>query len=127
MDAQIFQAIAVIIAAIIGSGGVIAWKKQRRQHDSGMPSDESEARQIAPAAQWLTDYYKGELEALKGDLRKELSDVRNKVDWLEQERALDAEHIDNLEAHIWQQLPPPPPPRRRLPNAPRPEARSTPE
>lgn len=120
MDAQTFQVIATIIAALIGSGGVVAWRKQRRQSDAGMPSDEGEARQIAPAAEWLTDYYKAELDALKGDLKKELSEVRNRVKWLEDERELDAEHIDNLEAHIWQQLPPPPPPRRRQPREVRP-------
>jgi hypothetical protein len=115
MDATVFQVIATIIVGLVGSGGVVAWRKQRRQSDAGMPSDESEARQIAPAAEWLTDYYKAELEALKGDLKSELKGVRDRVKWLEDERELDAEHIDALEAHIWQQLPPPPPPRRRQP------------
>lgn len=114
MDSQTFQAIAGLVAALIGSGGILAWRKQRRQSHAGMPADEAEARQIAPAAE-LFNVQMTEIENLRKESRARLAQVESRVAWLESEREIDQEFIDNLEEHIWKQLPPPPPKRRRQP------------
>lgn len=114
MDAATFQVIAAILTAVIGSGGVVAWRKQRRQSASGMPADEGEARQIAPATE-LFNVQMTEIENLRNESRGRLAQVESRVAWLEGERELDQEFIDDLEEHIWKQLPPPPPKRRRQP------------
>lgn len=117
MDATTFQIIGSIIVALIGGGGVAAYRKQRHTHANGLPDDEGEARQVAPAADWLTR----QVDSLLAASREEMQELRKRQDaqdkriaFQERERELDAEHIDALEQHIWLQLPPPPPARTRL-------------
>lgn len=110
MDATTFQIIGSIIVALIGGGGVAAYRKQRHTHANGLPDDEGEARQVAPAADWLTK----QVDSLLAASREEMQELRRRQDFQERERELDAEFIDDLQLHIWKGLPPPPPTRKRL-------------
>ena len=116
-----------IISALIGSGGVLSWVRYRRSR--GVPAHDTEAKlAVAPDAvpDWktLAASYQQELaearaemlremEERKRDILRELDRTNQKVARLERLREGDLQHIDNLEAHIWQRLPPPPPARPR--------------
>jgi hypothetical protein len=112
-----FQIIVAIFSGIFGAGGIASLIRVRRSNRAGLPSDEGEARQLLPGVNYLTDYYQRELDALRGDLRRELAEVKKQVTRLTEERQADAEYIDDLENHIWLQKAPPPPPRRKRPES----------
>lgn len=69
------------------------------------------ATHAASTADWtaLMTFWQGELTAV----RDNASRLEVRLLFLEQQREDDLAHIENLEHHIWQQLPPPPPLRRR--------------
>lgn len=68
------------------------------------------ATQVAVTADWtsLMAYWQAEMAAL----RVASNSLEVRVLFLEHQREDDLAHIDDLEQHIWQQLPPPPPARR---------------
>jgi hypothetical protein len=68
--------------------------------------------QQATTADWaaLMTFWQGELNAM----REAHSALQVKVEILAHQREEDLQHIEDLEQHIWQELPPPPPLRRRL-------------
>jgi hypothetical protein len=108
------DALQLIASVLFGSGGVVgafSLLRARRARRRGASAREQEARLGVPQWDVLTGYYQKELESLRGDMRAELEDVRQKVERLEQQRELDAAYIDLLELHIWQGKPPPPPAR----------------
>lgn len=121
MDAN--KALEVILNALLGGGGVVAFMtalRAYRSHKQGMPGDEAAAVQtqaaIAAAEKspdWagLNTYWKAEII----NKAREVERVRKEVE-AERERARihrrrNEQYIDALEAHIWQHLPPPPPKR----------------
>lgn len=109
-----YQIAALIVTVLFGGQGIRAWIKTKEAKKNGrLPKSEDAARQTSPAVQYLTDYYQNELDALRGDLRRELAEVKGQVTRLTSMREEDADYIDELEAHIWEQKPPPPPRRRR--------------
>jgi hypothetical protein len=67
--------------------------------------------QTAVTADWtaLMTFWQGELTAVRNNANQ----LEVRLLFLEQQREDDLAHIENLEHHIWQQLPPPPPMRRR--------------
>ena len=114
-----YQVGTIIVGLIAAGGGGKAWVESRKAKKAGMPADEQVARATAPAADWLTDHYRQEVEALRADMRSELTQTRLE---LSEERALaeqlreklhkSYEDIAKMEQHIWLRKPPPPPARK---------------
>lgn len=73
------------------------------------------AVQQATTADWntLMTYWQTEM----AQLRASANSLEVRVQFLERQREDDLQHIEDLEQHIWHQLPPPPPARRK-PQAP---------
>ena len=69
------------------------------------------AVQQANTADWnaLASYWTAEMKAL----RDTSTNLEVRVLFLERQREEDLQHIEDLEQHIWNQLPPPPPIRRK--------------
>lgn len=67
----------------------------------------------ASSADWssLMAYWQQEMKSMRADANR----LEVRVLFLERQREEDLQHISDLEAHIWAELPPPPPPRRRTP------------
>ena len=65
----------------------------------------------ANTADWnaLASYWTAEMKAL----RETSTNLEVRVLFLERQREEDLQHIEDLEQHIWNQLPPPPPIRRK--------------
>ena len=103
------RTIEIILNSLLAGGGlagviaaVTAYKSRKR----GEPGNETVAiRSAEPGWAELNDYWHNEVLAKN----KEIERVRRSG---EQRAAADAAYIDELEAHIWRQLPPPPPPRK---------------
>ena len=76
------------------------------------------AVQSATTADWsaLMSYWQAEMNTLRASTQA----LEIRVMFLEHRREEDLQHIEELEQHIWDQLPPPPPPRKRIQH--RPEA-----
>lgn len=117
MDA--YQILTIIVAFLAAGTGVKGWVDSRRAKRAGMPGDEHDARAVAPAADWLTEHYRAEVEALRTDMRDELAQTRTENSALQselrhKERELQKAYdtINLMESHIWRGLPPPPPPRK---------------
>jgi len=72
------------------------------------------AAAAAVSADWtsLMAYWQAEMTALRGDANR----LEVRVMFLERQREEDLALINELEAHIWSELPPPPPSRRRPPS-----------
>lgn len=110
---------------LVGSGGVLGWKRFKETKDS--PSAESSARlQVAPelVPDWkeLAQGFQKDLEKVRSDMMQELEERRQElVDELEKtnkevarlRRLLlqDDRYIAILINHIWAGKPPPPPSR----------------
>lgn len=111
-----YQFGSLMVALVAAGGGGKAWFDTRKAKKAGMPADEQTARATAPAAEWLTDHYRHEVEVMRADLRSELTQTREE---LKAEQAahqltrdqLHAAHetIAKMERHIWLRKPPPPP------------------
>jgi septal ring factor EnvC (AmiA/AmiB activator) len=108
-----YQIAALIISLLFGGQGVLAWIKSRRAKAQGLPRTEEEAKKKSPS-QYLTEYYQGELEVLRGNQGRELESVRQELARVRRRLDNAEKHIDDLEAHIWQGKPPPPPKRRAI-------------
>lgn len=106
------------MALVAAGGGGKAWFDTRKAKKAGMPADEQTARATAPAAEWLTDHYRHEVEVMRADLRSELTQTRQE---LKDEQVAHAttrdqlhkanETVARMERHIWLRKPPPPPSR----------------
>lgn len=110
---QVGTLLVTLVAA--GSGGK-AWLESRRAKKAGMPADEHTARVTAPAAEWLTDHYRHEVEEMRADMRAELTRERLEndrkdelVELLNKELRAAYDTIADMEQHIWLRKPPPPP------------------
>lgn len=103
-----YQIATLVVAVLFGGQGIHSWLKQREARKGGLPPTEGEAWK-----DYLTDYYQKELDVLRGNQSRELDSVKRENTRLRKQHELDAEHIDELEAHIWQGKPPPPPRRHK--------------
>jgi hypothetical protein len=122
-----YQLGSLLVALVAAGGGGKAWFDTRKAKKAGMPADEQTARATAPAAEWLTDHYRQEVEVMRADLRSELTQTRQELKdeqtahaatrlaadvqletMREQLHAANAT-IAKMERHIWLRKPPPPP------------------
>lgn len=105
-DIDISRLIETAISGFLTGGmglAVINWLRVRKARSRGVSADERTAvLQTSVSRDPLTEYLKRELIRIREDFRKYRVES-------ERLRRLDAEHIDMLEAHIWQGLGPPPP------------------
>lgn len=111
-----YQIGSLVVALVAAGGGGKAWFDTRKAKKAGMPADEQTARATAPAAEWLTDHYRHEVEQMRADLRSELTQTRQelsdeKAQHLTTQQRLHTanETIAKMERHIWLRKPPPPP------------------
>lgn len=116
---DVYQILTIVVALIAAGSGGKAWIDTRRAKRAGMPADEHDARSVAPAADWLTEHYRAEVELLRQDMRDELAQTRTELSEAQstirhKERELQKAYdtINLMESHIWRGLPPPPPPRK---------------
>jgi len=85
-----------LLGLLLGSGGLtglLALQKSYKSHKSKRPADESHARAEAEYLS-LSKYWQRELNTAR------------------RQNHSDAEYIEDLREHIWQELPPPPPERK---------------
>jgi hypothetical protein len=113
-----YQVGTILVGLIAAGGGGKAWVESRKAKKAGMPADEQTARATLPAADWLTDHYRHEVEALRADLRTELTQTRLELVDERNAHALTRDQlhkaystIAKMEQHIWLRKPPPPPER----------------
>lgn len=114
-----YQLGTILVGLIAAGGGGKAWVESRKAKKAGMPADEQTARATVPAADWLTDHYRHEVESMRADMRSELTQTRMEL--------VDEKHITHelreqlhkaydtiaaMEKHIWLRKPPPPPARK---------------
>lgn len=111
-----YQIGSLAVALVAAGGGGKAWFDTRKAKKAGMPADEATARATAPAAEWLTDHYRQEVEVMRADMRSELTLTRQELvdERLAHENTRGQLHhahatIAKMERHIWLRLPPPPP------------------
>lgn len=111
------EPVAAIMAAVtvlFGAGGVWSFLAARATATANREAAQTAAaaaNQQAATADWngLMAYWQAELKALRDkDMQLEIQ-----LRILERQREDDLDHIENLEQHIWKELPPPPPVRRR--------------
>lgn len=129
MDPNTNRTIEIILTSLLGGGGLAALLTAVRSYRAkrrGLPGNEGAAIAQTNIAEHHTNL--PDWEALNNYWRRELATKAREVErvrhalelQVEAERQhakrraqSDADHIDKLEAHIWQQLPPPPPTRER--------------
>jgi hypothetical protein len=113
------KALEVILNALLGGGGVVAFMtalRAYRSHKRGVPGDEAEAVQAhAQAAadsspDWagLNTYWKAEIINKAREVERVRKEVEAERQRARQRQRRNEQYIDALEAHIWQHLPPPP-------------------
>jgi hypothetical protein len=106
--------VPVLCAALGGSGvwALLTARTTARATQAAAVAAAQPATQSAITADWtsLMTFWQGELNTL----RLSHSELHIKVELLARQREEDLQHIEDLEAHIWAELPPPPPLRRRV-------------
>lgn len=97
----------LILGALLAGGGVsglinaaAAWRHKR----AGAPGTETEAR-VQADDKSFSAYLRREIARVRAEGARRVDNVQRK---LEAEEA----YTDQLQDHIWRQLPPPPPPRK---------------
>ncbi|MGZ4659702.1 MAG: hypothetical protein ACXVYB_00315 [Arthrobacter sp.] len=108
------QWIIPVLSAILGAGGVWTLIGTRAAAKAAKETAEATARpaaQQAVTADWaaLMTFWQNELNVM----RESHSQLQIKVEILAHQREDDLKYIEDLELHIWEELPPPPPLRRR--------------
>lgn len=108
------QWLVPILSALLGASGVWTLLAARATSRATQAAAEAAARpavQQAATADWgaLMTFWQGELNVM----RESHSQLQIKVEILAHQREEDLQYIEDLEAHIWAELPPPPPLRRR--------------
>lgn len=102
------------LSALLGGSGVWALLGARATGRATREAAEAAARpagQQAVTADWtsLMTFWQAELNVM----RESHSQLQVKVEILAHQRDEDLQFIEDLEQHIWNELPPPPPLRRR--------------
>lgn len=113
------SAVLAAITVLFGAGGMwtlLAARATARANKEIAAAASASANQQATTADWagLMAYWQAELSAL----RATGTQLEVRVQYLERQREDDLQHIEDLEQHIWAELPPPPPLRRRYRRAP---------
>lgn len=108
------QWIIPALCALLGGTGVwtlLGARTTARATRAAAEAAAKPAAQQAVTADWaaLMTFWQGELNAM----RLAHSSLQVKVEILALQREEDLQYIEDLEQHIWQELPPPPPLRRR--------------
>jgi uncharacterized protein YgbK (DUF1537 family) len=103
-----------VLSAVLGASGVWTLLAARATSRATRAAAEAAARpaaQQAVTADWaaLMTFWQNELNVM----RESHSQLQVKVEILAHQRAEDMAYIEQLELHIWEELPPPPPLRRR--------------
>lgn len=111
---QWMQWLVPILSAALGASGVWSLLAARATSRATRAAAEASARpaaQQALTADWtaLMTFWQGELNSM----RESHSQLQVKVEILALQRDEDRQYIEDLEHHIWEELPPPPPLRRR--------------
>lgn len=109
------QVALLIVTAVLGSSVISSMITSGVSWRLGVRGDERAARTEEAAARRDTI---ADRDDLISGLRQDVTELRGRVDTLEDKRRVDAtliraqgDHIDTLEHHIWQGKPPPPPAR----------------
>jgi hypothetical protein len=102
------------ITVLFGAGGIwmfLAAKATAKANKEIAVAAATSANQQAATADWssLMSYWQAEMAALRANATA----LEIRVALLAQQRDDDLQHIEDLETHIWNELPPPPPLRRR--------------
>ncbi|HEX9225088.1 MAG TPA: hypothetical protein VF885_00350 [Arthrobacter sp.] len=105
-----------ILSALLATGGVwtlLAARASSRATVKAAEATAAPAVAAAASADWasLMGYWQTEMSALRTDANR----LEVRVMFLERQREEDLALINELESHIWSELPPPPPARRRPP------------
>ena len=105
--------VPVLCAALGGSGvwALLTARTTARATQAAAALAAAPAAQTAQTADWtsLMTFWQGELNTM----RESHTQLQVKVEILAHQREEDLQHIEDLETHIWNELPPPPPLRRR--------------
>lgn len=110
-----------LLSALLATGGIwtlLAARASSRGNVKAAEAAAAPAAAAAASADWtsLMAYWQTEMSALRTDANR----LEVRVMFLERQREEDLALINELEAHIWSELPPPPPSRRRPPTQPAP-------
>lgn len=108
------QWLVPLLSVMLGGSGVWALLSARttaRATQTAAALAAAPAAQTAQTADWtsLMTFWQGELNTM----RESHTQLQVKVEILALQREEDLQHIEDLETHIWNELPPPPPLRRR--------------
>jgi hypothetical protein len=111
---QWMQWLVPILSALLGGAGIwtlLAARATARATQAAAEAAAKPAVQQATTADWtsLMTFWQSELN----QMRDAHSRLQVKVEILAHQREEDLAYIEDLEAHIWAELPPPPPLRRR--------------
>lgn len=106
--------IPILSAVLTGSGlwALLAARATSRATVRAAEAAAAPAAITAQSADWaaLMTFWQGEIASLRGEVSK----LEVRVLFLDRQREEDLQHIEDLEQHIWSELPPPPPLRRRF-------------
>jgi ubiquinone biosynthesis protein UbiJ len=122
MEFQVWmQWLIPLLSAVLAGSGVWTLLAARTTARATVRAADASAQPAAAAAltaDWagLMGYWQQEMTALRADANR----LEVRVMFLERQREEDLQLINELEAHIWSELPPPPPSRRRPPTQPAP-------
>lgn len=108
------QWLVPLLSALLSGSGIWALLSARstaRATEQAATAAAAPAGQAAATADWaaLLSFWQAELAVLRTDTGR----LEVRVMFLERQREDDLQHIEDLEQHIWHELPPPPPLRRR--------------